>query len=102
VQLRQVTGASRKCCGRGSAVRCAVPAALLVLIPKCPLCLAGWLAVATGLGIPAAAAGWLRVLLIALCVAPASVWVLRRMPRQLNFARAFWAARLHGAFVRLR
>lgn len=37
-----------------------LPAAALVLLPKCPLCLAAWLTVMTGVGFSAAGADLLR------------------------------------------
>ena len=45
----------------------ALPAAGLALIPKCPMCLAAYLAIATGVALPLPAAAWLRILLLALC-----------------------------------
>ena len=45
-----------------------VPGAILALIPKCPICLAGYIALWTGLGLSVAAAANLRVLLIIVSV----------------------------------
>lgn len=54
-------------------LRWVVPAALLALMPKCPLCFAGYIALATGVGLSFTVASWLRLGLIVLCVA-ALVW----------------------------
>ena len=44
-----------------------VPGSLLVLMPKCPVCLAGYIALFTGVGLSVPAASWLRLMLIAAC-----------------------------------
>jgi len=49
-----------------------LPGALLVLLPKCPLCLAAWLTMVTGIGIPAAAAAHARALIVVFWVAVAA------------------------------
>jgi hypothetical protein len=54
-----------------------VPAALLVLLPKCPLCLAAWLTVATGIGFSPAGAAWLRGSLLVFWIAAFAVVVRR-------------------------
>lgn len=41
-----------------------LPGVVLLLLPKCPLCVAAWLTLATGIAIPAAAAKGLRGLLV--------------------------------------
>jgi hypothetical protein len=37
---------------------------MLVLLPKCPLCIAAWLTAATGVGFSAAGATWVRGMLV--------------------------------------
>lgn len=49
-------------------VRMLLPGILLFLIPKCPLCLAAWLALGTGIGISFTVATWLRWGLISICI----------------------------------
>jgi hypothetical protein len=62
-------------CCRGSARRRAgftasiLPGAMLMLLPKCPLCLAAWLGLVTGVGVSAVAATYVRGAMAMLCVA---------------------------------
>lgn len=46
-----------------------IPAGGLVLLPKCPACLAAYIAIVTGVGISVSAATYLRVVLLTICIA---------------------------------
>ena len=59
-----------------------VPGAILALIPKCPICLAAYIALWTGLGLSVAAAANLRVLLIIVCVM-SLIFLATRQTRRL-------------------
>jgi hypothetical protein len=50
------------------ALRWMAPGFVLLIIPKCPICLAAYVALGTGIGISFAVAAWIRWILIALCV----------------------------------
>ena len=54
-----------------------VPGILLVFLPKCPLCLAAYIALATGVSISTVTATWLRWLLIVFCVGTLGWLVVR-------------------------
>jgi hypothetical protein len=58
-----------------------VPSAVLVLMPKCPACLAAYIAMATGLGISLPTAANVRSMLIALCIASLCWLAIRTMHR---------------------
>lgn len=60
------------------------PIAALALIPKCPVCLASYVALATGLGISIPAAGQLRVVMMVMCAL--SLWwvAIRYLRRTLE------------------
>ena len=69
---------SATCCKSGRATlvqRCAggarwiVPASVLAVLPKCPACVAAYVALATGAGISVTAAAYLRSGAIVVCVA---------------------------------
>lgn len=67
-----------KCCHASiRASRWILPAAVITLMPKCPACLAGYVAIATGIGIPFTTAAWVRTSLIALCAGTLLYLVIR-------------------------
>jgi hypothetical protein len=58
-----------------------LPGAIVLFLPKCPLCLAAWLTVVTGVGISAAAAAYLRGAIVVVSVstlALAAAQIVRR------------------------
>lgn len=45
-----------------------VPTAILALVPKCPMCLAAYVGLATGIGISVPVAAWIRTGLVLTCL----------------------------------
>jgi hypothetical protein len=52
----------------GEVAAWAIPATILALMPKCPVCLAAYVAVWTGVGLTLSTASYLRTALLAVCV----------------------------------
>ena len=87
-----------QCCAGGAALRrlarrlstaaaSILPGAVLVLLPKCPLCLAAWLTVVTGVGFSAAGAAWVRGMLVVFWVAAVAL-AAAPIVRRRAFGRA--------------
>ncbi|HEY8750103.1 MAG TPA: hypothetical protein VIM11_19115 [Tepidisphaeraceae bacterium] len=44
------------------------PATLLVLMPKCPICVAAYVALFTGIGITVSTGRWIQILMVVFCL----------------------------------
>ena len=76
---------SRRGCGTcsRSVAGSIVPGAILALLPKCPACIAMYLAAGTGSEIPVSGATYLRMTLVILCLGSIAYLGLRLFrPRQ--------------------
>jgi hypothetical protein len=68
--------------GRWSkAAGAALSGALAILLPKCPLCIAAWVAAVTGVTLPAIVAGSLRPFLVIACLFSALLLVRPALAR---------------------
>ncbi len=61
-----------------------LPGLLLALMPKCPVCLAAYVSLATGISLSLPVAGSLRVLLLVLCAASLVILACLSLRRRLG------------------
>lgn len=64
-----------------------LPGAMLALLPKCPICLAAYVALATGIGLSLPTARFLRTTILILCVSILVLVIIRTL-RRLVLQRA--------------
>ncbi len=58
------------------------PAAVMALLPKCPACIAAYLAMGAGMGVTVSTAAHLRMAILVLCVACAAFVTARHLRRK--------------------
>ena len=62
------------------------PATLLVLMPKCPMCVAAYVALFTGIGVSVSTARWIQILMLAFCLGSLAYLAVRYFRRRRGLA----------------
>ena len=57
------------------------PAAFLILMPKCPMCVVGYVTLFTGIGITVSTAQWIQILMPAFCLTSLAYLAVRHWRR---------------------
>lgn len=65
------------------------PVAILAVLPKCPACLAAYVALGTGIGLSLTAATYVRLSLIVVCVASLGYFAAKSVGPRLGGIRFF-------------
>jgi hypothetical protein len=65
---------------RGQLAGWIIPGTILALVPKCPACLAAYIAVLTGVSVSFSFAAWLRIILMAVCFIVLTLLVVWQLP----------------------
>ena len=68
-------------------VKMTVTAIVFALIPKCPVCLAGYIALGTGIGLSLTTATYIRMGLIILCIVSLSYFIAKQLYRYMASAK---------------
>lgn len=79
-----LSGASDKIRPTLRSARWVVPAAILVLMPKCPFCLAAYIAIGTGVGVSASTAANIQAALIMGCMGILAVISVQNLCRLIR------------------
>jgi hypothetical protein len=83
-KARRTAAWARRCRDVGA---WAAPSLALALMPKCPMCVVAYVAIATGLGISISTAAYLRFGLIGVCIAALMYLAWRKVRIVLGSAR---------------
>lgn len=83
---RRASSSSTRMAKRRRGLAWLLPGAGLALVPKCPACLAAWMAVAFGAGITPGTASTLHSGLIALCAGPPVLYIAHVVFRRHFFS----------------
>jgi hypothetical protein len=67
-----------------SVIEWGTPAVILGLLPKCPFCIAAYIAIGTGLGISISTAAFIRFGLLTLCVVALLFLLMRSLRRSMT------------------